>query len=101
MNDLIIQVLTIINSLVLIGLAVHKIKETFLIVTIEEWNKIATVFNDAVLAGYVDEDNNFTTECQKEAVGGLGFFKDYVEEYLDEDCSSTKRKDSSDKHKEK
>lgn len=101
MNELIIQILTILNSLVLIGLAVHKIQETFLIVTIEEWNKIATVFNDAVLAGYVDENNNFTTECQKEAVGGLGFFKDCMEEYLDEEDSSAKRKDSSAKSKEK
>lgn len=96
MNELIIQILTILNSLVLIGLAVHKIQETFLIVTIEEWNKIATVFNDAVLAGYVDEDNNFTTECRKQAVGGMGFFKEYAEEYLDED-----EEDSSIKHKDK
>lgn len=86
-------ILTIINSLVLIGLAVYKIKETFLIIRIEEWNKVATVFNDAVLAGYVDDDNNFTTECLKEAVGGVGFFKDYIEEYDYEDDSSTKHKD--------
>lgn len=81
----------ILNILTLLGLGLAGciyFNENYIIVRIEEWNKIANVFNDACAAGLVDNNDEFIPLNElpvQEAAGGLGFFKEQLDEQEEDD----------------
>ena len=95
-----ILILNILNICGLTAAGILYFKEKYTIVSIEQWNEVATVYNALAEKNLLDCIDDITPN--QEACGGHGFFKDYIEEYLDEEGdSSAKRKYSSAKHKEK
>lgn len=68
------MVLTIINIVALILLAVGYFKGNYTIVNLETWNKVAHFYNE-----YSDGEGGIEVP---ERAGGEGFFR----EYIDEDC---------------
>ena len=68
------MVLTIINIIALILLAVGYFKGNYTIVDLETWNKLAHFYNE-----YSDGEGGIEVP---EQAGGEGFFR----EYIDEDC---------------
>ena len=68
------MVLTVINIIALILLAVGYFKGNYTIVDLETWNKLAHFYNE-----YSDGEGGIEVP---EQAGGEGFFR----EYIDEDC---------------
>ena len=68
------MILTVINIIALILLAVGYFKGNYTIVDLETWNKLAHFYNE-----YSDGEGGIEVP---EQAGGEGFFR----EYIDEDC---------------
>lgn len=68
------MVLTIINIVALVLLAVGYFRGNYTIVNLETWNKVAHFYNE-----YSDGEGGIEVP---EQAGGEGFFR----EYIDEDC---------------
>lgn len=71
------MVLTVINIVALILLAVGYFKGNYTIVTLETWNKVATFYNE-----YSDGEGGLEIP---ELSGGSGFFREYIDEIEDEE----------------
>ena len=72
------MVLTVINIVALILLAVGHFKGNYTIVDLETWNKLAHFYNE-----YSDGEGGLEVP---EQAGGCGFFREYIdEEYIDEE----------------
>lgn len=84
----IVLILSILNFIGLLTAGVIYFKEKYTIVPIEEWNRIAGVFNAAVTAGQVDENDTFIPAKEipvDELPGGYGdFFRDALYEEEDD-----------------
>lgn len=83
-----ILILSIINLLGLITAGLIFFKRNYVIVSMEEWNTVAGVFNAAVCAGQVDENDTFIPAKEipvDELPGGYGFFKEQIDEDLYEE----------------
>ena len=71
------MVLTVINIIALVLLAVGYFRGNYTIVDLETWNKIATFYNE-----YSDGEGGIEIP---ELSGGTGFFREYIdEEEIDE-----------------
>lgn len=76
-------IFSLLNLIGLLICAIVYFRERFIIVSIEEWNELATIYNKVVTAGIIDEEGNLVTQ---ELAGGQGFFKEYVDDdYYEED----------------
>lgn len=72
------MVLTIINIIALVLLAVGYFKGNYTIVDLETWNKLAHFYNE-----YSDGEDGIEVP---EREGGCGFFREYIDEdYEDEE----------------
>lgn len=72
------MVLTIINIVALVLLAVGYFKGNYTIVDLETWNKLAHFYNE-----YSDGEGGIEVPEQE---GGCGFFREYIDEdYEDEE----------------
>lgn len=94
---IIVLILSILNFVGLLTAGVIYFKEKYTIVPIEEWNRIAGVFNAAVTAGQVDENDTFIPAKEipvDELPGGYGFFKEEIpdEEFEEEEEEEGKNK---------
>ena len=70
------MVLTVINIIALVLLAVGYFRGNYTIVDLETWNKIATFYNE-----YSDGEGGLEIP---ELSGGSGFFREYIDE-IEED----------------
>ena len=72
-----ILILNILNICGLLTAGILYFKEKYTIVSIEEWNKIATVYNIAITSGIMTEEGeiNETTISPN-----IGFFKEQLDE---------------------
>lgn len=76
-------VLSILNTGILLILGLNYLKNKYTIVTIEQWNEIAQVYNTLAEKNLLDCIDDLTPN--QEVCGGVGFFKEQVEEeYEDE-----------------
>jgi len=76
-------IFSLLNLIGLLICAIVYFRERFIIVSIEEWNELATIYNKVVTAGIIDEEGNLVAQ---ELPGGQGFFKDALEEeYYEEE----------------
>lgn len=67
------------NSLFIIMVTIFWVKEHYFICSVEEWNKLAEVYNKVVENGLIDCLDELVPPGV-EACGGYGFFKDQVDE---------------------
>lgn len=67
------MVLTIINIVALVLLAVGYFKGNYTIVDLETWNKLAHFYNE-----YSDGEGGLEVPEQE---GGCGFFREYIDDY--------------------
>ena len=70
------MVLTVINIVALVLLAVGYFRGNYTIVTLETWNKVATFYNE-----YSDGEGGIEIP---ELSGGTGFFREYIDEVEDD-----------------
>lgn len=66
------MVLTVINIIALVLLAVGYFRGNYTIVTLETWNKVATFYNE-----YSDGEGGIEIP---ELASGEGFFREYIDE---------------------
>lgn len=71
------MVLTIINIVALVLLAVGYFKGNYTIVNLETWNKLAHFYNE-----YSDGEGGIEVPEQE---GGCGFFREYIDDYEDDE----------------
>ena len=71
------MVLTVINIIALILLAVGYFRGNYTIVDLETWNKLAHFYNE-----YSDGEGGIEVP---EQAGGCGFFREYIDEVEDEE----------------
>lgn len=71
------MVLTVINIIALVLLAVGYFRGNYTIVTLETWNKVATFYNE-----YSDGEGGLEIP---ELSGGSGFFREYIDEMEEEE----------------
>lgn len=76
-----ILILNILNICGLLTAGILYFKEKYTIVTIEEWNKIATVYNIAITSGIMTEDGDINETA---IAPNVGFFKEQIEEGYEE-----------------
>ena len=70
------MVLTVINIIALILLAVGYFRGNYTIVDLETWNKLAHFYNE-----YSDGEGGLEVP---EQAGGCGFFREYIDEVEDD-----------------
>lgn len=78
------MVLTVINIIALILLAVGYFRGNYTIVNLETWNKVAHFYNE-----YSDGEGGIEVP---EQAGGEGFFREYIDE-VEEDEDEPDEKD--------
>ncbi len=71
------MVLTVINIIALILLAVGYFRGNYTIVDLETWNKLAHFYNE-----YSDGEGGIEVP---EQAGGEGFFREYIDDYEEEE----------------
>lgn len=71
------MVLTIINIIALILLAVGYFRGNYTIVDLETWNKLAHFYNE-----YSDGEGGIEVP---EQAGGEGFFREYIDDYEEDE----------------
>lgn len=71
------MVLTVINIIALILLAVGYFRGNYTIVDLETWNKLAHFYNE-----YSDGEGGLEVP---EQAGGCGFFREYIDEFEEDD----------------
>ena len=79
---LLILILNILNICGLLTAGILYFNEKYTIVTIEEWNKIATVYNIAITSGIMTEDGEINETA---VIPNIGFFKEQLEEDYEEE----------------
>lgn len=79
---LLILILNILNICGLLTAGILYFKEKYTIVTIEEWNKIATIYNIAITSGVITEDGEINETA---VIPNIGFFKEQLEEDYEEE----------------
>ena len=72
-------ILSVINTIILIGISYKYFVDHYTVVTLEDWNKVANFYN-----AHYDEYDDKGEPIPEEKVGGYGFFHDQIEE-IDED----------------
>lgn len=72
-------ILSVVNTIILIGVSYKYFADHYTVVTLEDWNKVANFYN----AHYDEYDDN-GEPIPEERAGGCGFFHDQIEE-IDED----------------
>lgn len=70
------MVLTVINIIALVLLAVGYFRGNYTIVDLETWNKLAHFYNE-----YSDGEGGIEVP---EQAGGCGFFREYIDEFEEE-----------------
>lgn len=78
-----ILILSVLNFGGLLTAGVLYFKNKYTIVTIEQWNEIAQVYNALAEKNLLDCIDDLTPN--QEACGGVGFFKEQIDEELDEE----------------
>lgn len=71
------MVLTVINIIALVLLAVGYFKGNYTIVDLETWNKLAHFYNE-----YSDGEGGIEVP---EQAGGCGFFREYIDEFEEDE----------------
>ena len=71
------MVLTVINIIALILLAVGYFRGNYTIVDLETWNKLAHFYNE-----YSDGEGGIEVP---EQAGGCGFFREYIDEFEEDE----------------
>lgn len=71
------MVLTVINIIALILLAVGYFRGNYTIVDLETWNKLAHFYNE-----YSDGEGGIEVP---EQAGGEGFFREYIDDYEEDE----------------
>ena len=71
------MVLTVINIIALVLLAVGYFRGNYTIVDLETWNKLAHFYNE-----YSDGEGGIEVP---EQAGGCGFFREYIDEVEEDD----------------
>ena len=71
------MVLTVINIIALVLLAVGYFRGNYTIVDLETWNKLAHFYNE-----YSDGEGGIEVP---EQAGGCGFFREYIDEFEEDD----------------
>ncbi len=71
------MVLTVINIIALVLLAVGYFRGNYTIVDLETWNKLAHFYNE-----YSDGEGGIEVP---ERAGGEGFFREYIDEYEEDE----------------
>lgn len=71
------MVLTVINVIALILLAVGYFRGNYTIVDLETWNKLAHFYNE-----YSDGEGGLEVP---EQAGGEGFFREYIDDYEEDE----------------
>ena len=77
-----ILILNILNICGLMTAGILYFKENYTIVSIEEWNKIATVYNIAITSGVMTEDGEINETA---ILPNVGFFKEQIEDVIEEE----------------
>lgn len=72
-------ILSVVNTIILIGVSYRYFIDHYTVVTLEDWNKVANFYN-----AHFDEYDDNGEPIPEEKVGGCGFFQDQIEE-IDED----------------
>lgn len=76
-------IFSLLNLIGLIIAAIIYFKERFCIVSIEQWNELATVYNKVITEGLVDDNGEIVPQ---ELPGGVGdFFRDALYEEEEEE----------------
>ena len=76
------MVLTIINIIALLLIAIGYFRGNYTIVDLETWNKIATFYNN-----YSDGEGGIEIP---ELSGGTGFFREYIDEMEEDEAEPDK-----------
>ena len=71
------MVLTVINIIALVLLAVGYFRGNYTIVDLETWNKLAHFYNE-----YSDGEGGIEVP---EQAGGCGFFREYIDEFEEDE----------------
>ena len=71
------MVLTVINIIALVLLAVGYFRGNYTIVDLETWNKLARFYNE-----YSDGEGGLEVP---EQAGGCGFFREYIDEFEEDE----------------
>ena len=71
------MVLTVINIIALVLLAVGYFRGNYTIVDLETWNKLAHFYNE-----YSDGEGGIEVP---EQTGGCGFFREYIDEFEEDE----------------
>ena len=71
------MVLTVINIIALVLLAVGYFRGNYTIVDLETWNKLAHFYNE-----YSDGEGGLEVPEQE---GGCGFFREYIDEFEEDE----------------
>ena len=71
------MVLTVINIIALVLLAVGYFRGNYTIVDLETWNKLAHFYNE-----YSDGEGGLEVP---EQAGGCGFFREYIDEFEEDE----------------
>lgn len=79
----IVLMLSILNFCGLLAAGIIYFKEKYTIVTIEQWNEIAQVYNTLAEKNLLDCIDDLAPN--QEACGGVGFFKEQLEEEFEEE----------------
>ncbi len=77
-----ILVLNILNICGLMTAGILYFKEKYTIVSIEEWNRVATVYNIAITSGIMTDEGKINESA---VIPNVGFFKEQLEEELEEE----------------
>lgn len=77
-----ILILNILNICGLTAAGILYFKEKYTIVLIEEWNKIATVYNIAIASGIITEEGEINETA---VVPNVGFFKEQLTKIEEEE----------------
>lgn len=77
-----ILILNILNICGLLTAGILYFKEKYTIVSIEEWNKVATVYNIAITSGIMTEEGEINETA---VIPNTGFFKEQLEEVYDDE----------------
>lgn len=77
-----ILVLNILNICGLITAGILYFKEKYTIVSIEQWNEIATVYNIAITSGIINEKGKINESA---VIPNVGFFKEQLKEIEEEE----------------
>lgn len=77
-----ILIFNILNICGLMTAGILYFKEKYTIVSIEEWNRVATVYNIAITSGIITNEGKINESA---VVPNVGFFKEQLDEEIKEE----------------